>query len=803
MKLAQFLLTVLAVVAVFAVGASAATDVTPSRAIDLSSTPEFVVAGGPNDQVDPHIDGNLVAYTDAPDYQVHYYDLSTGIDHAVPKGSDVALQALPSVSGSALLYRSTAAPSGGRREYLFDTADPSTPPHDVDPDPQGQSLEGSIGSQIIVWTKSTIPADGTPNGIFVRDRSTGTTEELSDDAGSYDRSPVASSSGAAVAWQKCQTIATDCAVWSATRATDGTWTKHQLTNQTTAGGALATDGSVVAYIDGSDLSQIYWQPLEGGAESHLVLSGSSADVIADLRSASHGVITFARYDDVTQQFDIYAFDTNTGFLYRLTNTREDDSLTSITVSGHTATAVWTRHQDTGDDDVYGKTFELQQPPSLTADHAGAAGNEGSQATDTGTVSDPNGDTVALSASVGHVTNNGDGTWSWSYTPDDGPATQTVTITGTDPDGLSDSVSFQLSTDNVAPSATFNAPSSAAPGSSFTVSLTGPSDPSLADTSAGFTYSFDCGTGVFSPYGSSSSTACVAPVTPGPVSVHGRIQDKDGGVSTYSATVQVSAPSSPIVFTSTRDGNSEIYSMHSDGSGVTRLTHDRAIDANAVWSPDHSKIAFVSTRGGGSDIYTMNADGSGVTRLTSSHAIDLTPAWSPNGDKIAFASNRDGDFELYTMNASDGSGVTRVTNNRAQDVTPSWSPDGTKLAFSSTKDGNVDIYTVGVNGTALTRLTTSRALDLTPDWSPDGSRIAFATDRDGNFEIYSMTASGSGAIRLTANHVGDGVPAWTPDGAKIVFATDRDHNSEIYSMNANGSGATRLTDNRALDTLPDA
>jgi Tol biopolymer transport system component len=804
MKLLRVLLAVFAVAAVVAVGAAAATDVTPTRTIDLSSAPEVVIANGPGDQNDSHVDGNLVAYSNHAADEVHYYDLSTGIDRAVPHVVDSSFEGLPDISGTDIVYRVNSG-SAGRRVYEYDTADPSTPPHDVDPDPDARAFEDSIGGDLIAWT--TIPLSGLGDNLFVRDRAGGAPEQLTTGT-RFERGPAVAPSGAGVAWQDCQTLNAPCDVWSADRASAGSWNRRQLTTGT-AGVAdqLGTDGSIAAYVDGrGGTPDIYWQPFGGGPESHLVVDGNAPVTVNETRSVSHGVIVFDRYDEVSQpngEFDIWAYDTNSGFLYRITDTPEDESLSDIAVSGHTATATWSRRDITGDDNVYAKTFQLQQPPHVTADHPQVSGNEGSQATNTGTVSDPNGDTVSLSASVGQVTNNGDGTWSWSYTPEDGPATQTVTITGTDPDGLSDSTTFDLSVNNVAPTAAFNAPSSATPGSTFGISLTGPSDPSSADASAGFTYSFDCGTGVFSPYGSSNSASCVAPATPGPVTVRGRIQDKDGGVSSYSAAVQVSAPSSPIVFTSTRDGNSEIYSMHADGGGVTRLTHNSAIDANAVWSPDHSKIAFVSTRSGASDIYTMNADGSGVTRLTSSHAIDVTPAWSPNGSKIAFASNRDGDFELYTMNAADGSGVTRVTNNHAQDATPSWSPDGSKLAFSSTKDGNVDIYTINLNGSGLTRLTTSKAIDVTPDWSPDGSRIAFSTDRDGNFEIYSMTPSGSGALRLTTNHAGDGAPAWTPDGSKIVFASDRDHNSEIYSMNANGSGATRLTNNPALDTLPDA
>ena len=52
----------------------------------------------------------------------------------------------------------------------------------------------------------------------------------------------------------------------------------------------------------------------------------------------------------------------------------------------------------------------------------------------------------------------------------------------------------------------------------------------------------------------------------------------------------------------------------------------------VFSPDGSRIAFMSMRDGNSELYVMNRDGSGVRRLTNNPAIDITPTWSPTGTR---------------------------------------------------------------------------------------------------------------------------------------------------------------------------
>ncbi|HUZ85276.1 MAG TPA: hypothetical protein VMU66_11310 [Gaiellales bacterium] len=51
----------------------------------------------------------------------------------------------------------------------------------------------------------------------------------------------------------------------------------------------------------------------------------------------------------------------------------------------------------------------------------------------------------------------------------------------------------------------------------------------------------------------------------------------------------------IVFSSGRDGNYEIFSMHSDGSDQTRLTRSTAQNLDAAVSPAGRSIAFVRSR----------------------------------------------------------------------------------------------------------------------------------------------------------------------------------------------------------------
>ena len=59
----------------------------------------------------------------------------------------------------------------------------------------------------------------------------------------------------------------------------------------------------------------------------------------------------------------------------------------------------------------------------------------------------------------------------------------------------------------------------------------------------------------------------------------------------------------------------------------------------------SRIAFVSQRDGQSDIYSMNPDGSDVTQITNDAAIDTYPVWSPDRSQLAYASYVESDFDI--------------------------------------------------------------------------------------------------------------------------------------------------------------
>jgi TolB protein len=152
------------------------------------------------------------------------------------------------------------------------------------------------------------------------------------------------------------------------------------------------------------------------------------------------------------------------------------------------------------------------------------------------------------------------------------------------------------------------------------------------------------------------------------------------------------PDGRFAYSSTHEGNQEIYLSDLEGKAMTRLTQNPGHDAHPCVSPDGTRIVFSTDRWGGLELASVAPDGTGLTRLTTSPGLDDFPAVSPDGRRLAFVSNRDGNFEIYLCKI-DGSEPTNLTQNPARDTEPCWTPDGSGITFLSNRLGGVDVYTL--------------------------------------------------------------------------------------------------------------
>lgn len=226
-----------------------------------------------------------------------------------------------------------------------------------------------------------------------------------------------------------------------------------------------------------------------------------------------------------------------------------------------------------------------------------------------------------------ITTPASGAWSWAYTTDDGPAqSQEVTITAsTGVSGDTTSLPFTLIVTNVAPTASLSNGGAVSEGSAGSVSFSSPSDPSTADTTAGFHYAYDfdndgtfeVGDGTYA--GSGTATSATVPASfladgPGTLIVRGRIIDKDDGFTDDTTTLAIAN----VVPTAAVSGPAEALT-----SQVSTFLL-RATDA----SPSDQAVGFTYavTWGDGSPVQTISPV-VGTGDATARHAYAATGTYT--------------------------------------------------------------------------------------------------------------------------------------------------------------------------------
>ena len=183
---------------------------------------------------------------------------------------------------------------------------------------------------------------------------------------------------------------------------------------------------------------------------------------------------------------------------------------------------------------------------------------------------------------------------------------------------------------------------------------------------------------------------------------------------YDAEATVSQVDGRIVFTSTRSGDIELWTMNPDGSDQVQVTDTLGYDGGAFFSHDGRTLVFRTTefpadpaereaaiedyqrllaedyvRPSAMEIYTIGADGSDRTQVTKLGGANFAPYFYPDDSRIVFSSNfaspTGREFDLFAID-TDGTRVEQITTYEGFDSFPMFSRDGKWFVFSSNRGG---------------------------------------------------------------------------------------------------------------------
>lgn len=335
--------------------------VTPIGSGTLNPT-RVTINNQPGDQYDPHVDGDVAAYSASTGVdQIRYYRFSNGQDRAIPAPAG-AIDLLSDIDDERIVFTRV---TNKNAIVLFDVATETLT--ELAPAPNSNRVGVGLGGQTAAFI------DFGPNAnageVVSFDITSNTLTRLTNDT-VYDQNPAVSPDGNVIVWEAC-TTGSLCDIYAAQRS-GSSWNVDVVSSNPLRDQQADTNGTLVVF-QRDDVANI------GSSDIVVVNVNGTGELVLELPGAQYNpsirgnMVAFESRPAGSTSSDLFVVELTTNRIFQITNTPDvNESLNDVTVLPNGDIRVVWQATEPGNllaFDVFGATFALPPLPGTCTPRA--------------------------------------------------------------------------------------------------------------------------------------------------------------------------------------------------------------------------------------------------------------------------------------------------------------------------------------------------------------------------------------------------------------------------------------------------